>query len=237
MEEIQRITKIAEEATEYRGSTNSQLWEESKSGMMRLIKLLGEMGVEGLFKEELFSLACERDAKAVASMLKGPASKHKTSMDKQLLVASSRGLVEVVKVLLQHGASVEITDLGWPLLSACCNGYIKVAKLLVESGSKVSPSPLPPLIISVMTKLIFIVVQIQDTSCYSQFQPIHYLCHHNDPEAQDLLVDIIMKGAKVNLFGESSKPPLQIAMELGYETLLNLLFLLADEQYPAIRGW
>ena len=137
-EELQRITKMAEEATQYDMPTNEQLWEESQNGIIRLIKLSADSGMSWCNPEELLGLACERDAEAVDIILKGVVDKNKAMMEKEMTLASRRGSMEVVKVLIKHGVNVDKASNGyWPLFSACDSGHFKMVKLLLDCGAKV----------------------------------------------------------------------------------------------------
>ena len=138
-EELQQVTKMAEEATQYDTPTNKQLWEESQRRMIRLIiRLSAEIGMELFNAKELFGLACERCAEAVDIMLKGVVDKNQANIVKEMTLASRRGSMEVVKVLIKHGVNVDRAYNGyWPLLEACDKGHFKMVKLLLDCGAKV----------------------------------------------------------------------------------------------------
>jgi ankyrin repeat protein len=54
-------------------------------------------------------------------------------------LASSRGYVEVAKILLEQGANMAATsNNGWtPLNSASRNRHLKVVKMLLEQGANI----------------------------------------------------------------------------------------------------
>jgi ankyrin repeat protein len=54
-----------------------------------------------------------------------------------LYVASDKGHLEVVRVLLDHGADVNTPAAyaGSALFAACCNGHVEVVRILLEHGA------------------------------------------------------------------------------------------------------
>ena len=155
----------------------------------------------------LHHFASQGDVDAVRTLLKQGAD-FETVVERNrqtpLFVASERGFVEIVEMLLSHGANTECTDTrrSTPLITAGKYGQMRVGKLLLDHGANI------------------------EASNQHNFTALAECCDHGRVEMAHML---LKRGAKFDRFDEWGSTPLhQAAVHCPVEVVEDILDRGAD---------
>ncbi|QDH18745.1 hypothetical protein wCauA_03885 [Wolbachia endosymbiont of Carposina sasakii] len=171
---------------------------------LRIVNELGNTEVANFLRAKLdkylFSAIERKDIRKVSDFLDGGANIEAKGINNQtpLCVASCKGNLYVLKLLLSRNAKVNVQDDSrkTPLHYAAREGHSDVAELLLGRGT-----------------------MIDAEDCFGM-APLHYAAYHN---REGMVSFLISQGAKVEAMDEKARTPLHYAAREGHLDVAKLL--------------
>jgi ankyrin repeat protein len=185
-------------------------------------------------KEDLFKAAQNGDVEAIQNILNEKEMDVDVADENGLTalhLASSRGHLQVAKLLLENGAKINQKGMfdKTALHLAATNGHFAVAELLLENGAVIDlkhSRGFTALHLAVENSKLELAelllengadINPQDSFCRT---PLHLAAENGKLEAVELLLE---NGADINLQNSFGKTALDVATRNGNDTIMHLL--------------
>ncbi|TGO52552.1 hypothetical protein BCON_0139g00180 [Botryotinia convoluta] len=221
----------------YKIGHRAPLMIASSEGQLNMVKLLLEYGAEidcrdPVGQTPLIRAILNGYPDVVKLLLeKGAWANYKNSHRTPLMIASSKGQLNMVELLLEYDAEIDCRDSNnqTPLIMAAFQGNLEIVKLLLEKGAEIDYGGIEnntPLMIAVDCKHEKIAKLLLEEGAEVNIKT----GSDNTPLMQaswagclDMVKLLLKKGAKIDYRGYNNRTPLMNAAFCGYKNVVDLL--------------
>ena len=136
-----------------------------------------------------------------------------------LYLASDKGYVDIVKLMLKHGAKLTLPCSPDPLDIACRKGHLEVVKILIQSGARIN---------AYSERL-----HDQDLEFWRPKPPLHQAILHGRIE---IVKELLEQGAEVNHEDDFYGTPLNMVAKTGNLQIAKVLMNHGADPYYVLDG-